>query len=430
MIFTDQHGTSLKPLREYTAWAVSPLVWAAALPHGAVKVGAGVKTRDTLERENLQLHEQQLLLQAKLQKLEALEAENRRIRELLASSKNLQDHVLIAEIIAVSQDPYRHQITLNKGSSDKVYRGQALIDATGVMGQVVEVGPGTSQALLITDPDHGIPVEINRTGLQTIALGLGDGQGLKLPFLPSNADVKVGDLLVSSALGGRFPAGYPVGQIYNVKNMAGEHFMEAVAYPSAKLNQGRQALLVWSEHKDMAVLPAPAPEPTTSTAPVAIVPAQTASPAALDPTPAMTAKPAAASPSVAAPAVAPSATAPKPVVAVPAQTAAPAGKPAAVAPKPAAVAPKPAAVAPKPAAVAAKPAATPKPVPAPVATPKPAAPPAVPAVPAAKPATKPAAATATPAKPAATKPAPAPATPNTTDQAKPQATPEPAPVSQ
>ncbi len=380
MIFTDEHSGNLKQVREYTAWAVSPLVWAASLPHNAVKVGAGVKTRDTLERENLQLHEQQLLLEAKLQKFEALEAENRRIRELLASSKSLKDQVLIAEIIAVSQDPYRHQITLNKGSNDKVYRGQALIDATGIMGQVVEVGPSTSQALLITDPDHGIPVEINRTGLQTIALGLGDGQGLKLPFLPSNADIKVGDLLVSSALGGRFPAGYPVGQVYNVKNTAGEHFMEAVAYPSAKLNQGRQALLVWSEYKTSTAPPAPAPEQPASAAPAAIVPAQTASPAALDPTPGMTAKPAAAAPAVAAPAAAPkpavTPTTAKPATpaaaAKPAPAAAPAVKPAA--PAPVTSTAKPAALAPKPA------------------------------------------------------PAPAAAAPHTTDQAKPQATPEPAPV--
>ncbi len=383
MIFTDQHGTKLKPLREYTAWAVSPLVWVASLPHNAVKVGSNVKSREALERENLELHENQLLLQAKLQKLEALEAENHRIRELLASSKNLQDHVLIAEIIAVSQDPYRHQITLNKGSADKVYRGQALIDATGVMGQVVEVGPSTSQALLITDPDHGIPVEINRTGLQTIALGLGDGQGLKLPFLPSNADVKVGDLLVSSALGGRFPAGYPVGQIYNVKNMAGEHFMEAVAYPSAKLNQGRQALLVWSEHKEVTMPPVPVAEPATPAPAAAIIPAQTASPAALEPTPAMTAKAAAdpndsaAKPANAAPAAAPA----------PATTPKPATPPAATAPKPTAP------------PVAAKPAA-----PAPVAKPAAAAAP------------KPATASSTAAAP------------QPIDHAKPQATPEPAPA--
>ncbi len=424
MIFTDQHGTSLKPLREYTAWAVSPLVWVASLPHNAVKVGAGVKSRDTLERENLELHEQQLLLQAKLQKFEALEAENYRIRELLASSKNLQDHVLIAEIIAVSQDPYRHQITLNKGSNEKVYRGQALIDATGIMGQVVEVGPSTSQALLITDPDHGIPVEINRTGLQTIALGLGDGQGLKLPFLPSNADVKVGDLLVSSALGGRFPAGYPVGQIYNVKNTAGEHFMEAVAYPSAKLNQGRQALLVWSEYKALTP-PPPAQDAAPPAGPVAIVPAQTASPAALEPTPAMLAKPEAAAGT--------SATAPA-GTAVPATTPAPA---AATAQKPAAAptsSAKPVAAAPAHAAPpAAKPeAATTKPAASAAA---PAAKPAAPAKPAAAPAVKPAApapASST-AKPAAGTPKPAAAstaTPNNIDQAKPQATPEPAPVTQ
>ena len=360
MIYTDQRDTSLKSLREYTAWVSSPVVWLASLPHSALKMGAGVKTRDALERENLEMHEQQLFLQAKLQKLEALEAENHRIRELLASSKNLQDHVLIAEIIAVSQDPYRHQITLNKGSSDKVYRGQALIDATGVMGQVVEVGPNTSQALLITDPDHGIPVEINRTGLQTIALGLGDGQGLKLPFLPSNADVKVGDLLVSSALGGRFPAGYPVGQIYNVKNLAGEHFMEAVAYPSAKLNQGRQALLVWSEHKS-----SPPPPPVSNAAtPVTtpeVVPAPTPLMPAAAATPAVAAKPIAESTPTPAPAAA------KPIPATPAP---PAKHPAAVASKP------PAKVAPKPAA---KPATKPAATPAPAAVPKPTADQATPA---------------------------------------------------
>lgn len=424
MIFSDQHSSNLKPLREYTAWAVSPLVWLASLPHNAVKVGAGVKSRDTLERENLELHEQQLLLQAKLQKFEALEAENRRIRELLASSKNLQDHVLIAEIVAVSQDPYRHQITLNKGSNDKVYRGQALIDASGVMGQVVEVGPSTSQALLITDPDHGIPVEINRTGLQTIALGLGDGQGLKLPFLPSNADVKVGDLLVSSALGGRFPAGYPVGQIYNVKNTAGEHFMEAVAYPSAKLNQGRQALLVWSEHAAAATPPAPAPDSAPHNAgPVAIVPAQTASPSALEPTPVLVPKPATGAASGSAATTAKPVSNPaqalpapvKPAVPAPAPTTPPAAKPATAVPAPTAH------------PVAKPDAAIPKPAPAPTAATKPPAP-QKPA-PVVKPAA-PAPATST-AKPMAITPkpaiAPAPITPDH-PKPQPQATPEPAAV--
>lgn len=283
LIFFDRSGTALKPLRESLTWMLSPVLWTAALPPSAINQATSFKTRHQLETENAQLSQEHLVLQAKLTKFDALEAENRRIRELLASTSTIQDRVLIAEIIAVNQDPYRHQITLNKGSDDEVYRGQALVDASGIMGQIVEVGPNTSQALLITDPDHGIPVEINRTGLQTIALGRGDGRGLKLPFLPSNADVRTGDLLVSSALGGRFPAGYPVGQIYDVKHTAGEHFMEALAYPSAKLHQGRQALLVWSEHRIDPMAPeaasgAVATEPAIT--PVIVAPPVTTKPSA------------------------------------------------------------------------------------------------------------------------------------------------------
>ncbi|HUP90997.1 MAG TPA: rod shape-determining protein MreC [Solimonas sp.] len=247
LIFNDYRGDSLKQVRAWGTVLVSPITWLASLPFNLVSAAEHIDTRATLEAENAELRRKQLLLDAKLQKYEALEAENHRIRELLASASELEEHVLIAEIIALSQDPYRHQITLNKGTRDGVYRGQALVDAHGVMGQIVEVGPATAVALLITYPDHGIPVEVNRTGLQTIAIGRGDGRGLRLPFLPSNADIKVGDQLVSSALGGRFPAGYPVAEVYEINHVAGEHFMEAFAYPTARLNQGRQALLVWSE---------------------------------------------------------------------------------------------------------------------------------------------------------------------------------------
>jgi rod shape-determining protein MreC len=155
--------------------------------------------------------------------------------------------VLIAEIIATNQDPYRQQLILDKGKRDGVYRGQAVVDAYGILGQVVRVNARSSTALMVTDPDHGVPVEINRTGLQAVALGQGSNRGLRLPFLPGNADIKKGDLLVSSSLGGRFPAGYPVGRIEEVRRVSGEHFIEAVATPAARLNQGRQALLVWSQ---------------------------------------------------------------------------------------------------------------------------------------------------------------------------------------
>jgi rod shape-determining protein MreC len=260
LIANDSRSGPLDQVRAWGTVLLTPVMWLAALPYRVVDAAGKLDTREDLERENVQLRERQLRLEARLQKMEALEAENRRIRELLASASSLEEHVLIAEIVALSQDPYRHQITLNKGSRDGVYRGQALVDAHGVMGQIVGVAPGTATALLITDPDHGIPVEVNRTGLQTIALGRGDGRGLRLPFLPSNADIKVGDLLVSSALGGRFPAGYPVGEVYEVKHVAGEHFMEAYATPTAHLNQGRQALLVWSESFALPAMPDPADE--------------------------------------------------------------------------------------------------------------------------------------------------------------------------
>lgn len=265
-ILTDSRTQALAPVRSGLTWLLQPVVWVAALPGMVAGTAEHLQTRESLLQENEVLRENQLLLQSRLQKLAALEQENSRLRELLASSSQLEERVLIAEILSASQDPYRQQIVLNKGARDGVYKGQALVDAQGVLGQVIGVNPATSVALLLTDPNHGIPVEINRTGLQTIALGRGDGQSLSLPYLPGTADVKVGDLLVSSPLGGRFPTGYPVGQITELKHDAGEHFMEALATPAARLNRGRQALLVWSESFPVEQPPVDAPaEPAPAT---------------------------------------------------------------------------------------------------------------------------------------------------------------------
>ena len=262
-ILTDTRSQTLTPVRDGLTWLLQPLLWVAGLPSAVAGTAEHLQSRRSLIDENAVLRENQLLLQSRLLKLEALELENHRLQELLASSSQLEERVLIAEILSASQDPYRQQIVLNKGARDGVYKGQALVDAQGVLGQVISVNPATSVALLLTDPNHGIPVEINRTGLQTIALGRGDGQSLSLPYLPGTADVKVGDLLVSSPLGGRFPAGYPVGQITELQHEAGEHFMEALATPAARLNRGRQALLVWSESfpVEQPAEPAPASVP-------------------------------------------------------------------------------------------------------------------------------------------------------------------------
>lgn len=291
LMVNDYRGEGLQSTRGTVEWLLTPVVWLASVPSRMLQAAGDIDTRGSLERENAELVQKQLVLESRLQKLESLEAENRRIRELLSSASQLKERVMVAEIVSVNQDPYRHQITLNKGERQGVYRGQALVDAHGIMGQVTELAPGSAKALLITDPDHGIPVEINRSGLQTIAVGRGDGKGLRLPFLPSNVDIRVGDLLVSSALGGRFPSGYPVGQVYEVKHVAGEHFMEAYAYPAAKLNQGRQTLLVWVEETGTGaasparVAPMPAAEPAPIQAPAAgtAVPAAPATPATTAP---------------------------------------------------------------------------------------------------------------------------------------------------
>jgi rod shape-determining protein MreC len=201
-------------------------------------------TRRDLQEQNASLRTQQLVLNTQLQKLESLETENMRLRALLDSSFQVGKRpMLIAELLSVDMDPYRHQIEINKGTLDHLYAGQPLLDSQGIMGQLVHVGPFTATAMLITDPSHAIPVQVNRTGLRTIALGTGSTDRLELPHIPINADVRVGDLLVSSGLGGRFPPGYPVAEVVSVEQEPGNSTIEA--RPRAHLDRSREVLLVW-----------------------------------------------------------------------------------------------------------------------------------------------------------------------------------------
>ncbi len=203
-------------------------------------------SRHDLQEENAILKTQQLVLQAQLQKMESLEAENLRLRSLMDSSFNTSNHrMLIAELMAVDLDPYRHQFTINKGSNHDLYEGQPVIDSGGIMGQLVRVGPFSATAMLITDPGHAIPVQVNRNGLRTIALGTGSTSVLKLPHIPNNTDIKVGDLITTSGLGGRFPAGYPVGEITQIEQMPDRDFSQIIARPSAHLDRSRVVLLLW-----------------------------------------------------------------------------------------------------------------------------------------------------------------------------------------
>jgi rod shape-determining protein MreC len=202
--------------------------------------------RDALIEENRQFRRERLETESRLQRLDSLERENARLRELLDSTARVASRTLVAEILAVDLEPYR-QRSLNRGLVDGVYVGQALIDAQGVVGQIERVGPLTSEAVLITDAESAVPVSVNRNGLRTIAVGTGDSGRLRLRNLTNNADIVVGDLLITSGLGGVFPPGYPVARVVEVKLRQDQPFAEVIAEPVSSLDRDREVLLVWNE---------------------------------------------------------------------------------------------------------------------------------------------------------------------------------------
>lgn len=247
LIIADHRYQHLESLRSVLSVAAYPLQYLAHLPvasfHG---MREGLAGNGELQTQNQALKRENLFLKARLQKLEALEAENMRLRDLLGSSFKIGDRVLIAELLAVDLDPYRQQVLINKGESSGVFEGQPVLDANAVMGQVVRVNPLSATVLLITDANHALPVQVNRNGLRTVAEGAGFVNRLQLPHLPNNADVRVGDLLVTSGLGGHFPPGYPVAMVTEVRREPGKPFATVVAEPTARLDRSREVLLVWT----------------------------------------------------------------------------------------------------------------------------------------------------------------------------------------
>ena len=229
-------GATVYPLRVVVDAPVSVWRWASET----------TASRSDLQTENERLHSERLLTHARLQQLSALEAENSRLRAMLDATHRVRDEVRVAQIMSVSSDPFRHVLVIDKGSRDGVYDGQAIVGADGVVGQVIHTGVMTSQAVLISDADHALPVEVNRNGLRTIAVGTGEIDRLDLPFLPNNADIRAGDLLVTSGLGGAFPAGYPVAVVNSVTRIPQEPFADVTATPAAALDQVREVMLIWS----------------------------------------------------------------------------------------------------------------------------------------------------------------------------------------
>ncbi len=262
LMFFDHRQHQLSALRNALTVAIYPLRYIVDLPFSAGHwLSTTLTSRSELFAENSRLHDEQLILKARLQKLFALEAENSRLRTLLESSARLRERVLIAELLSVDLAPFSRHIILNKGELHGTYPGQAIIDAEGIMGQIIEVSPLQSKAILITDPNHTIPVEINRNGLRTIAAGMGEINQLALVHMPNNADILVGDLLVSSGLGGRFPSGYPVARVSKVERSTDSPFAKVEAEPLAALESSREVLLLWKAHSPFPNTPTEITEP-------------------------------------------------------------------------------------------------------------------------------------------------------------------------
>jgi rod shape-determining protein MreC len=200
-----------------------------------------------LKEENVNLRQKQLIDGIKLLKYEALEYENIRLRALLENSFKLGEQVLVTELLSVNLVPYEHVVVVNKGSRFGVGVKQPVLDANGIVGQVIRSLPLSSEVMLITDPNHAIPVQVNRNGLRTIAIGSGQLDRLNLPFLPNNADILPGDLLVTSGLGGTFPQGYPVAVVEGFSVQPNKPFADIYAIPQAKLDKSRELLIVWSD---------------------------------------------------------------------------------------------------------------------------------------------------------------------------------------
>ena len=233
-------GATVYPLRVVVDAPVSTWRW----------ISETTTSRSELQSENDRLNIERLLTRARLQQFAALEAENSRLLAMLDATKRVRNQVRVAKIMSVSSNPFQHVLVIDKGSRDGVYNGQAMIDDQGVVGQIVETGLLSSQGILISDPDHALHVELNRNGLRTVALGTGKYDLLNLPFLTNNADIRVDDLLVTSGLGGAFPAGYPVAIVTLVIRNPQEPFAEISARPVAALNQVRELMLIWNDAGD------------------------------------------------------------------------------------------------------------------------------------------------------------------------------------
>jgi rod shape-determining protein MreC len=266
LMYYDQHGHWEQRLRYALEAAAYPVQIAVNSPSAVWRsLTESFRSTQLLRAENEQLRAHTRELELRLMREDALEQENAQLRGLRdALPPPLIKHALLAEIISVETDPLRQRVVINKGARDGVSLNQAVVDGNGILGQVARLGPWSAEIILVTDPEHAIPVEITRNNLRSIAVGSGNSGELSLPYLAINSDVKSGDLLVSSGLGGVFPSGLPVARITGVRRENNQLLAQVRAQPLANIDTDREVMLLQFEPSNPD---APAPSPAIAPPP-------------------------------------------------------------------------------------------------------------------------------------------------------------------
>lgn len=258
LIFFDHKMASFESFRGYLQSMVSPLQYLANTPKLALTwVSTNVATRRQLMDENQQFRLNELEFHEQAMQLDIIKQENERLRSLLASPLRSELKKMVAEILSVDSDPYSHQVVINRGAGDGVKEGQPVLDSLGIVGQILHVGQTTSRVILITDTSHAVPVRVKRNGLRLLASGSGQIDRLIHNFVPQSADIKVGDVLVTSGLGGKYPEGYPVSTISFVSNDESREFVRVFSKPIAQIDRLRYLLLLSVEEPVSIFAPKP-----------------------------------------------------------------------------------------------------------------------------------------------------------------------------
>lgn len=246
LMFADARTRFLEPVRLGLGALVTPIQLAADVPSrlGAL-IDLWLQSEESVRAVYQDALDENARLRFRLQRMQALEMENRDLRRILSAPQRGDTRMLVGELLGVSLDPYKQSILVNRGAADGLFVGQPVFDPEGLLGQVSEVMPVTSSVTLITDPGHALPVQVSRNGLRAIAIGTGKPDRLRVVYLTPNDDIRQGDRLVTSGLGGRFPAGYPVARVSEIVEDTGEPFLDVAATPIARIAHNKHVLLVW-----------------------------------------------------------------------------------------------------------------------------------------------------------------------------------------